>query len=141
MPFGLGYGTDLNLSSNLTGVLSNIIKYQKCAQLPVKGPQLKHIFYRWLASGTIAVRLNEQEVKMSDVIAKVISQKGTCAAEHKIGDEFAVGEQVPPDFCLWAFYSLFPFVQVLAFGGSFPWEKDKDRAIVACPDAAKPGCV
>jgi uncharacterized repeat protein (TIGR04076 family) len=75
---------------------------------------------------------------MSDVIAKVISQKGTCEAQHKVGDEFVIGEQMPPDLCSWAFHSLFPCAQVLRFGGSFPWEKDKNKAIVACPDPGNP---
>ena len=75
---------------------------------------------------------------MSDVIAKVISQRGTCVAGHKAGDEFVIGEQTPANLCSWAFYSLFPFVQVLRFGGSFPWEEDRDKATVACPDAANP---
>jgi uncharacterized repeat protein (TIGR04076 family) len=75
---------------------------------------------------------------MSDVIAKVISQKGTCEAQHKVGDEFAMGEKTPPNLCSWAFYSLFPFAQVLQFGGSFPWEKDRNKAIVACPDPTNP---
>jgi len=75
---------------------------------------------------------------MSDVIAKVISQKGTCAAQHKAGDEFIIGEKTPPNLCSWAFYSLFPFAQVLQFGGSFPWELDKNKAIVVCPDPTNP---
>ena len=36
---------------------------------------------------------------MSEVIARVISQKGTCAAGHKVGDEFVIGEKTPPDLC------------------------------------------
>ena len=75
---------------------------------------------------------------MSDVIAKVISQKGTCEAGHKVGDEFIIGQQTPPDLCSWAFYSLFPFAEVLQFDGSFPWEQDRDKATVACPDPANP---
>jgi len=75
---------------------------------------------------------------MSEVIARVISQKGTCAAGHKVGDEFVIGEKTPPDLCSWAFYSLFPFAIVLQFGGSFPWDKDPNKATVACPDAASP---
>jgi len=76
-----------------------------------------------------------QEVDMSEVIAKVISQKGTCTAGHRVGQEFVIGQETPPNLCSWAFYSLFPFAQVLQFGGSFPWEQDKDKAVVACPDA------
>jgi uncharacterized repeat protein (TIGR04076 family) len=75
---------------------------------------------------------------MSDVIAKVISQKGICEAQHKVGDEFVMGEKTPPNLCSWAFYSLFPCAAVLRFGGSFPWEKDKDKAIVACLDSENP---
>ena len=75
---------------------------------------------------------------MPDVIARVISQKGTCAAGHRVGDEFIIGEKTPPDLCSWAFYSLFPFASVLQCGGSFPWEDDPDKATVACPDPASP---
>lgn len=75
---------------------------------------------------------------MSDVIARVISQKGTCDAQHKVGDEFVIGEQIPPTLCSWASHSLFPFVQVLRFGGSFPWEKDGSKTTVACPDPESP---
>jgi len=75
---------------------------------------------------------------MSEVVAKVISQEGTCTAGHRVGQEFVIGQVTPPGLCSWAFYSLFPFAQVLQFGGSFPWEKDKDSAIVACPDADNP---
>ncbi len=75
---------------------------------------------------------------MAEVVARVISQKGTCSAGHKVGDEFLMGEKTPPGMCSWAFYTLFPFAEVLQFGGSFPWEKDPDRATVACPDPGNP---
>ena len=73
-----------------------------------------------------------------DVIAKIISQKGACSAGHRLGDEFVIGQQTPPDLCSWAFYTLFPFAQVLQFGGSFPWEQDPNKTTVACPDPANP---
>lgn len=75
---------------------------------------------------------------MSDVIAKVISQKGTCEAGHVVGDEFIIGQETPHGICSWAFYTLFPFAVVLQFGGSFPWEKDPNKATIACPDPANP---
>jgi uncharacterized repeat protein (TIGR04076 family) len=78
---------------------------------------------------------------MFDVIAKVISQEGTCAAHHKVGDEFVIGEQTPSNLCSWAFYCLFPFAQVLQFGGSFPWEKAQNKTTDACPDPNEPGGV
>jgi len=75
---------------------------------------------------------------MGDVTARVISQEGTCVAGHRVGDEFVIGQETPPGMCSWAFYTLFPFAEVLQFGGSFPWEEDPGKATVACPDAANP---
>jgi uncharacterized repeat protein (TIGR04076 family) len=44
------------------------------------------------------MQLDKQEVKMSDVIAKVISRKGPCET-RKVGDEFVIGEKTPPNVC------------------------------------------
>ena len=75
---------------------------------------------------------------MVDIIAKVISQKGVCEAGHKVNDEFVIGQQTPANLCSWAFYALFPFAEVLQFGGSFPWEKEPFKTTVACPDPSNP---
>lgn len=75
---------------------------------------------------------------MYTIAAKVISQKGTCEAGHREGDEFVIGQSTPCNMCSWAFYTLFPFAEVLQFGGSFPWEKDPSKTTVACPDPANP---
>ncbi len=72
------------------------------------------------------------------IIAKVVSQKGTCEAGHKVGDEFEIGQTTPADMCSWAFYTVFPFAEALEFGGSFPWESGPDNARVACPDPDNP---
>ena len=76
--------------------------------------------------------------KMYDIVARVISQKGTCAAGHKVGDKFIIGQKTVPNLCSWAFYSIFPFAEVLQFGGLFPWENDSNKTIVACPDPKNP---
>ena len=70
------------------------------------------------------------------VSIKVISKKGTCADEHKAGDQWVVDEKTPEGLCLSAFNTLLPSLQVLTYGGVFPWEDDPDVATVACPDAA-----
>ena len=78
-------------------------------------------------------------VEINEVVAKVVSQKGTCAAEHKVGDEWVITvSKTPEGICPYAFYTLFPFAQVLMFGGSFPWEADRDVTTLACPDAENP---
>jgi len=75
---------------------------------------------------------------MAEVIAKVISQRGTCAAGHKVGDRFVIGDKTPAGMCSWAFYTLFPFAGVLQYGGAFPWESDPNKTTVACPDPENP---
>ena len=74
--------------------------------------------------------------EQSELIARVVSKKGACEAGHKVGDEFVIGNITPTGMCSWAFHAIFPFVTVLQFGGSFPWENDADKvANIACPDA------
>ena len=73
-----------------------------------------------------------------DVLVKVISQKGTCAAEHKVGDEWVIGSKSPEGLCLSALHSMFMQARVLRFGGTFPWSEDPDTATMACPDAENP---
>jgi uncharacterized repeat protein (TIGR04076 family) len=72
------------------------------------------------------------------VSVRVISQKGTCEAGHKVGDEWVVGDTTPEGICLYAFGSLLPFITPLMFGCAFPWEKDPDKTTVACPDPDNP---
>ena len=68
----------------------------------------------------------------------VVSQKGHCAAEHKVGDEFYTHGMTPKGICLSAFNALFPSLWALMAGGSFPWSENPDADTVACPDAANP---
>ncbi len=72
------------------------------------------------------------------VVARVISQQGTCAAGHRVGEEFAMEEKTSSGLCSWAFNTLFPFAEVLRYGGTFPWEKDPDKTTVACVDPENP---
>ena len=72
------------------------------------------------------------------VSVKVVSQKGTCAQEHKVGDHWIVDQKTPEGICLSAFNSLFPSLRVLMFGGAFPWENDPDVTTAACPDPTNP---
>lgn len=75
---------------------------------------------------------------MSRIIARVISQKGSCEAGHKVGDEFEIGQITPGGMCSWAFFTIFPFAEPLEFGGTFPWERNPSKATVACPDPDNP---
>lgn len=79
-----------------------------------------------------------EEIGSRKIKARVISQKGTCVAGHRVGDEFEICDICPAGLCSWAFYTIFPFAQVLICGGSFPWENNPDSTTVACPDPASP---
>ena len=73
-----------------------------------------------------------------EVVARVVSQNGTCDGGHKVGDEWIIGSKTPGGMCLSAFHSMFPALRVLRFGGSLPWEPDPDAATIDCPDTANP---
>ena len=73
------------------------------------------------------------------VVAKVISQKGTCGFGHKVGDTVVFdGETVQGSVCFSALYSFLPKVFAMRYGANFPWLDDKDVATHACPDAYNP---
>ncbi|MFH1382623.1 MAG: TIGR04076 family protein [Chloroflexota bacterium] len=75
--------------------------------------------------------------KRYDIAVKVISQKGSCDAGHKVGDEWLISSKTPEGICLSAFNALLPNTRVLMFGGAFPWYREPISK-VACPDAANP---
>lgn len=77
--------------------------------------------------------------KITGVITKVISQKGTCALGHKVGDVIKFTESgVEGKICIHALYSMLPGVFAMMYEAQFPWLKDPDKKTHACPDAANP---
>jgi uncharacterized repeat protein (TIGR04076 family) len=74
------------------------------------------------------------------IIARVMSQKGTCGFGYKVGDEVVFdGETIQGRICMSALYSFLPKVYAMRYGATFPWLKEnKDIAGHACPDAANP---
>ena len=69
---------------------------------------------------------------------KVISQKGTCVREHKVGDEWVMNGGIPGGMCPEAFHAIYPNARILMFGGAFPWESDPDVTTRACSDGQNP---
>jgi len=97
-----------------------------------------HIPDEWAKEMEATLAERKRMVEERKVVATVVTQKGTCAAGHKVGDKFVMGDRTPPGMCSWAFYAIFPFAVVLQFGGSFPWGKDSDKITAACPDPENP---
>jgi uncharacterized repeat protein (TIGR04076 family) len=84
-------------------------------------------------------------VNPAKVILKIVSVKGTCAAGHKVGQEFDLSKDFSLGYsgasgaiCPSAFYALFPSWRVLRHAGELPYEEDKEKAHVACPDPFNP---
>jgi len=71
------------------------------------------------------------------VVAKVISQKGTCEAGHKVGDEWVLTYKTPEGICMGAYHAMHSPLNLLLVGGVMPFS-DPDVATVACPDANNP---
>lgn len=79
------------------------------------------------------------ERNISYIEVKVISQKGTCALGHKIGDAIKITESgIEGKICIHALYSMLPAVFAMMFEARFPWLKDPDKKTHACPDAYNP---
>jgi uncharacterized repeat protein (TIGR04076 family) len=93
--------------------------------------------------GTSPNNLSNKERIMSNKItavqAKVLSQKGSCALGHKIGDVVEFTETgIQGKICIHALYSMMPAVFAMLFDAQFPWLKDPDTKTHACPDAYNP---
>jgi len=74
-----------------------------------------------------------------DIVARVISQKGTCGNEHKVGDEVLfTGDSVRGRICLSALHSMLPKVYAMRYGAHFPWLEDQSVCTHACPDGYNP---
>jgi uncharacterized repeat protein (TIGR04076 family) len=76
---------------------------------------------------------------MSVVQVTVRSQKGKCAAGHKVGDKIVFdGKSVIGNICYSALLVLLPKVYAMRYGAEYPWAEDKDVICNACPDAKNP---
>jgi uncharacterized repeat protein (TIGR04076 family) len=76
-----------------------------------------------------------------EIILKVVEQKGSCVAGHKVGDEIVFDfdtNKIDGNICLHALYSVLPKIYAMAYGAEFPWLEDKDVSTHACPDAFNP---
>ncbi len=64
---------------------------------------------------------------------------GVCE-RYRDGQEFIVSEdgKMPEDFCTSAWHTIFCKVSTLAYGGDFPFLKEKGIVISCCSDGLRP---
>ncbi|MEM3824625.1 MAG: TIGR04076 family protein [Candidatus Bathyarchaeia archaeon] len=85
------------------------------------------------------------KLKGCKLVGKVVKVQGECVAGHRVGEEFdftLFSEEKDkihrtPNICGFLYDALFPYLVTLQFGGSFPWEEDKDKFTMGCPDNHK----
>jgi uncharacterized repeat protein (TIGR04076 family) len=75
---------------------------------------------------------------MYDVEITVVSQKGTCGAGHKVGDKWIITNTTPAGICLSVYPCIESCIDVLKYGGTFPWSEDPDKSRAVCPDPGNP---
>lgn len=68
------------------------------------------------------------------ILFKLIGNQNPCNQGHQIGEEWLWEDKVPAGLCTFAFNALFPFAQVLKYGGNFHWQDNPDVLTQACPD-------
>lgn len=78
------------------------------------------------------------EPKIHKVTLTVISQKGTCAFGHKVGQEFEVGLGTPEGLCTGAYSSALQTIFALQVNGQIPWARPDGSVHIACPDPENP---
>lgn len=67
------------------------------------------------------------------------SQKGKCSFGHKVGDKIVFdGKTIKGPICYSALMVVLPKVFAMRYDAVFPWAKDKNAILNACPDAANP---
>jgi uncharacterized repeat protein (TIGR04076 family) len=76
--------------------------------------------------------------EMYEVEVSVVSQKGVCGAGHKVGDKWTIGNTTPGGICLSVYPIIEGSIEVLKYGGAYPWSQDPDVCISVCPDPANP---
>ena len=75
----------------------------------------------------------------NQIRVKIISIKGECPNNFKVGDEVLIDDKgVHGDICIHALYSLLPKAFAMLYGVEFPWSENKDVIRNACPDADNP---
>jgi len=71
----------------------------------------------------------EKKVKI-----EVIEVRGKgCDYGLEVGDVIYIDDN-HCNICMWAATSIFPLVQILKYGGEFPWNDDPHVCIACCPD-------
>ena len=68
------------------------------------------------------------------ITGEIVGIKGSCGWGHKVGDSFEVSCHNTAGVCGFLYHEMFPDLQMLQFGGTWPWGADANVKEVECPD-------
>jgi uncharacterized repeat protein (TIGR04076 family) len=77
--------------------------------------------------------MEEEKELGAKFIATVTSVKGSCHADHKVGQQFELNCYDSGGLCGFFYHDIFPSLSVMQFGGKYPWS-DRDAMELECPD-------
>jgi uncharacterized repeat protein (TIGR04076 family) len=77
--------------------------------------------------------MGEEEQIGIKFTATITGLKGSCHANHKVGQQFALNCYDSGGLCGFFYHDIFPYLTVMQFGGQYPWW-GKDTIDVECPD-------
>lgn len=64
----------------------------------------------------------------------MVGLKGSCHAGHKVGDVFELSPWVSAGLCGFFYYTIYPYIMMLHFGGKWPDSWGGDVLEFDCPD-------
>ena len=81
-----------------------------------------------------------KKLKTDEVISEyaVDTTKTECSRIGDIGKEYFTSMDMPEGFCSWAWADIQRDVIHIAFGGDFPWMKQKGTSLSCCTDGVRP---
>jgi len=111
------------------------------ADFMARGEQLVFQRQDYLGSQVVEVPEGTKE-RVFKITVQEIQGRGLCNFGFKVGDWFIHPDQNPPrtipNFCAWAYHEIEPALFTLKYGGTFPWEMEKNVAVACCSDSKNP---
>ena len=77
--------------------------------------------------------MKEEKHTEAKFIATVTGMKGTCNANHTMGQRFELNCYHSGGLCGFFYHDIFPYLSVMQFDWKYPWW-DKYMIEVECPD-------
>lgn len=111
------------------------------ADFAIRGEALVYQRQDYLSVQPVEVEASSKQ-RVFKITVQEIQGTGSCPFGFKVGNTFIHQDQSPPrtipNFCAWAYHEIHPALFILKYGGTFPWEAEKNVATACCSDSKNP---